>query len=105
MARWQVNQARNHWSDVLDQAETEGPQIITHHGKERAVVLSIDSYRSLRKEEEPKGKPDLISFLLSGPKFDIDDADFARNYTESDRHLDTDDLVFASSRDDENASS
>lgn len=66
MAKWQVNAARNHLSEVLDQAETEGPQIITHHGKERAVVLSIDAYRSLEKNQ----KPDFITFLLNGPKVD-----------------------------------
>ena len=67
MASWQVNQARNHWSDLLDQAESEGPQIITHHGKERAVVLSMDAYRSLKLKE----RPDFISFLLSGPVIEI----------------------------------
>ena len=65
MASWQVNQARNHLSEVLDQAESQGPQIITHHGKERAVVLSMDSYSSLKA----KHKPDFITYLLSGPKF------------------------------------
>ena len=66
MAIWQVNAARNHLSEVLDQADSEGPQFITHHGKERSVVLSMDAYRALKANE----KPDFITFLLSGPKFD-----------------------------------
>ena len=78
MANWQVNQARNHLSEVLDQAESEGPQVITHHGKERAVVLSIDSYRSLKPKEE---KPDFISFLLNAPKVDFDDSIFERDHS------------------------
>lgn len=82
MASWQVNQARNHLSDVLDQAESEGPQIITHHGKERAVVLSLDSYTSLKTK-----KPDLVSFLLHGPKPGIDDFEIERDRS-TDREID-----------------
>ena len=87
MASWQVNQARNHWSDVLDQAESDGPQIITHHGKERAVVLSVEEYRSL-KAEKPEKKMDFISYLLSIPKVERDeDAEIVRDYPESDREI------------------
>ena len=75
MANWAVNTARNHLSDVLDQAETEGPQTITHHGKERAVVLSIDAYRTLQS----KAKPDFITYLLSGPKIDFEDWELERS--------------------------
>ena len=82
MASWQVNQARNHLSEVLDQAQTEGPQIITHHGKARAVVLSFDSYSSLEAK-----KPDLISFLLHGPKPGIDDFEIERDHS-TDREID-----------------
>ena len=85
MANWAVNQARNHWSDVLDQAESDGPQIITHHGKERAVVLSVDAYRSLEAKED---KPDFISFLLSGPKFDFEDWEIERDYPADEREID-----------------
>ena len=84
MANWQVNQARSHLSEVLDQADSEGPQVITHHGKERAVVLSIASFRSLKPVEE---KPDLISFLLSSPKFDWGDA-LERDHSSDDREID-----------------
>ena len=89
MASWQVNQARNHWSEVLDQAEREGPQIITHHGKERAVVLSMDCYRSLEKAGgETAEKPDFITYLLSGPKIDFEDWELARDYPEEKREVD-----------------
>ena len=83
MGSWQVNQARNHWSEVLDQAETEGPQIITHHGKQRAVVLSMDAYRSLEAN-----KPDLVSFLLYGPKPGLDDFEVERDHASNDREID-----------------
>ncbi len=85
MASWQVNQARNHWSEVLDQAESEGPQIITHHGKERAVVMSMEAYRSLEPKE---AKLDFISYLLSMPKSDIEDDAFERDHAVHDREID-----------------
>ncbi len=62
---WQVQQAKARFSEVMDRAQSEGPQIITRHGAERAVVLSIEDFRALTAR-----KKDLHAFLLSGPKFD-----------------------------------
>ena len=86
MASWQVNRARNHLREVLDQADSDGPQIITHHGKERAVVLSMDAYRSLEQKNEEK--PDFITFLLNGPKPGIDDFEIERDYSPDNREID-----------------
>ena len=65
MATWQVQQAKARFTEVIQEAITSGPQIITRHGSERAVVLSIEEYRTLTKQ-----KPDIVAFLLGGPKFD-----------------------------------
>ena len=86
MANWQVNAARSHFSEVLDQAETAGPQIITHHGKERAVVLSIAEYLAL-KPEAKKEKPDFITFLLSAPKFEFEDFELERDSSVDEREI------------------
>jgi antitoxin Phd len=50
---------------VIERAHIEGPQMITRHGAERAVVLSIEDYRTLAAH-----KPDFKAHLLGGPKFD-----------------------------------
>jgi antitoxin Phd len=65
MARWQVQEAKMRFSQVIDEAQTKGPQLITRHGVDRAVVLSIDDFRSLTAS-----KPDLRAYLLGGPKVD-----------------------------------
>ena len=65
MARWQVQEAKMRLSRVIEEAQTKGPQLITRHGVDRAVLLSVDEYRSLSA-----GKPDLRSYLLGGPKVD-----------------------------------
>jgi antitoxin Phd len=65
MSVWQVQEAKTKLSEVIEEANTKGPQIITRHGSERAVVLSIRDYRALTAH-----KPDLRAYLLGGPKVD-----------------------------------
>jgi prevent-host-death family protein len=65
MASWSVQDARSHFSEVLGRARSEGPQAITLHGIEWAVVLAIEEYRSLATR-----KPNFRDYLLGGPKFD-----------------------------------
>ncbi len=65
MATWQVQEAKTRLSEVIERARKEGPQTITRHGAERAVVLSIEDYRALAAH-----KPDFKAHLLGGPKVD-----------------------------------
>jgi prevent-host-death family protein len=65
MAHWQVQEAKTRLSEVIDDAQSKGPQVITRHGKERAVVLSIEDYRALAAH-----KTGLKEYLLGGPKVD-----------------------------------
>jgi prevent-host-death family protein len=65
MAIWQVQEAKTRLSELIEDAHNKGPQIITRHGSERAVLLSIQDYRALTAH-----KPDLRAYLLGGPKVD-----------------------------------
>jgi antitoxin Phd len=65
MAVWQVQEAKTKLSELIEDANTKGPQIITRHGSERAVILSIQEYRALTAH-----RPDLKAYLLDGPKVD-----------------------------------
>lgn len=65
MTTWQVQDAKARLSEVIDRAQTEGPQTITRHGAERAVLLSAADYRALLAR-----KPDFKAYLLGGPKLD-----------------------------------
>lgn len=48
MARvWQLQEAKNKFSEVVEEAIASGPQVITRRGVETVVVLSYDDYRSL----------------------------------------------------------
>jgi prevent-host-death family protein len=46
MARvWQIQEAKNKFSEVVDEAIKHGPQIITKRGVETVIVLSYAEYR------------------------------------------------------------
>ncbi|WP_245192951.1 type II toxin-antitoxin system Phd/YefM family antitoxin [Amycolatopsis alba] len=46
-ATWQVQDAKQRLSELLRRAVAEGPQFVTKHGEEVAVVLDIADYRRL----------------------------------------------------------
>src|SRR4029450_13791020 len=47
---WQVQEAKQPFSEVLRAAEAGEPQIVTKHGEAVAVVIDIAEYRRLRGE-------------------------------------------------------
>jgi prevent-host-death family protein len=64
---WQIQEAKQKFSELVECAVQDGPQTITRRGTEVAVLLSIDEYRRLTDCQ-----PSLADFLLSeeGPFFD-----------------------------------
>jgi prevent-host-death family protein len=44
---WQLQEAKNKFSRVVDNAVTSGPQIITKRGKEVVIVLSYVEYQQM----------------------------------------------------------
>ncbi|MGL5940360.1 MAG: type II toxin-antitoxin system Phd/YefM family antitoxin [Waterburya sp.] len=45
--QWQLQAAKNKFSQVVKQAQQGKPQYITVHGKPTAVVVSIEDYQKL----------------------------------------------------------
>ena len=62
MPRWQLQDAKAKFSEVVRSSEEEGPQEITVHGKPAAVVISKADYDRLRGR-----KPSFIDFLRRSP--------------------------------------
>ncbi len=77
---WQLQDAKNRFSEVVQRACKEGPQVVTLRGKRKAVVLSAEAYDTLTD----KG-PSLVDRLLSGPAWpdDLVEAISARSKTPS----------------------
>ena len=66
MAKWKVQEAKARFSELLEKANEDGPQVIARHGKERAVVLSVKEYKKLKAR-----KPSFKDWILSMPKVDL----------------------------------
>jgi prevent-host-death family protein len=64
---WQLQEAKQRLSEVIRSARTDGPQFVTRHGEDVAVVIDIAEYRRLRGETM-----DFKEFMLSAPYFDDD---------------------------------
>lgn len=47
--RWQLQEAKNKFSEVVEEALKRGPQLITKRGVETAIVLSYKDYVSAPK--------------------------------------------------------
>ena len=67
MPSWQVQDAKARFSEFLETALKEGPQIVTRRGVETAVVLSIEEYRRLKQASGPGLKDFLVG---PGPRFE-----------------------------------
>ncbi|MNL56005.1 type II toxin-antitoxin system [compost metagenome] len=66
-AHWQLQEAKNKLSQVVDQAQTVGPQVITRHGRETAVLLSFEAYQALLRSRES-----LADFFERSPLFGLE---------------------------------
>lgn len=70
---WQLQEAKNKFSQLVDKAMHDEPQIVTKHGNNAVVVISIDEYEKITKPEI-----DLVEFFLLSPLRGID-IDITRN--------------------------
>jgi prevent-host-death family protein len=66
--RWPVQDAKAHFSALLEASLTEGPQIITQQGVEAAVLVPIEQWRRLQGSTQPTLKELL---LAESPRADI----------------------------------
>ncbi|MBF0295440.1 MAG: type II toxin-antitoxin system Phd/YefM family antitoxin [Magnetococcales bacterium] len=51
MGTWQLQEAKARFSEVIRKAVAEGPQEITVHGQQAAVVLSREDYTRLTHKQ------------------------------------------------------
>jgi prevent-host-death family protein len=70
-SHWQVQEAKQRFSELIRHARSDGAQFVTKHGAEVAVVLDIVEYRRLRGQSA-----DFKEYLRQGPY--TDDLDLLR---------------------------
>ena len=62
MKTWQLQEAKAQLSAVVRDAEREGPQAVSVHGKTAAVVVSIAEFARLTKK-----KPSFLELMRRSP--------------------------------------
>ena len=72
--QWQLQEAKNKFSQVVQYAKKE-PQIITLYGKEAVAIIPIEDYRKIYQQ---KTKPSLFDLMQNSPWAEID-LDIARS--------------------------
>jgi len=70
---WQLQDAKSKFSNLVDKAQHNGPQVVTKNGKDAVVVMSIDEYKKLIKP-----KTNLVKFFQSSP-LATEDLDLTRS--------------------------
>ena len=63
---WQLQEAKQRFSQLVQRALDEGPQVVTRRGQEAVVVLSAKEFRRLTGDV-----PDFKEFLLSAPDLEV----------------------------------
>ena len=66
MGSWQLQDAKARFSEFLDAALKNGPQVVTRRGVEAAVLVPIDEWRRMQNSS----RPGIKELLLSGPRFE-----------------------------------
>ena len=79
---WQLQEAKNKFSQVVEDAVSDGPQVITKHRVEVAIVISFAEYQKMIAS---KGK--LSAFFRDSPLVGVD-LDLARDTSDARRDLD-----------------
>jgi prevent-host-death family protein len=64
---WQLQEAKNALSEVVNRALTEGVQTITRHGKPVVVVLSQEEFRKMESKKKEGTGADLLKVLQACP--------------------------------------
>lgn len=74
MASWQLQDAKQRFSELVRLTLEEGPQVVTRHGHEVVVVVPAETWRASQSPVR-----DFKTFLRSAPDFEGLELDRARH--------------------------
>ena len=64
-ARWQLQEAKAQFSEVVRRAHSNGPQVITKQGRDEVVVIPVEQFRKLSaRARQPQS---LAEFFAQSP--------------------------------------
>jgi antitoxin Phd len=64
---WQLQEAKNKFSEVVNSALSAGPQLITKHGIEAVVLVSYEEFKRLTQPQQS-----LSAFFRDSPLAEVD---------------------------------
>jgi antitoxin Phd len=64
---WQLQEAKQRFSELVRRAERDGPQVVTRHGEEIVVVVPAEAWRRMSGGDGEK-RMDFKEFLMSAPE-------------------------------------
>jgi prevent-host-death family protein len=67
--RWQLQDAKARFSELVRRVRSEGPQHVTVHGRDEVVVISAEEFRRLKGDLTGEA---LIAAMQASPARDID---------------------------------
>jgi prevent-host-death family protein len=70
---WQLQEAKQKFSELVRRALEDGPQVVTRRGEEVVVVVPAEEFRRLTGD-----KPDFKEYLMSGPDLGVLDLERPR---------------------------
>jgi prevent-host-death family protein len=73
MEHWQLQDAKNRFSEVVNKALRDGPQVVTRRGKKTVVIMSVEQYQILVRP-----KVNIVDFFQESP-LRGEDLDLTRN--------------------------
>ena len=59
---WTLQDAKNKFSQVVEEAQKEGPQVVTKRGIETIIILSMEDYKKITKPNI-----NLVEFFRKSP--------------------------------------
>ena len=65
--KWQLQDAKAKFSEVVDRAMREGPQVVTRRGRDAVVIIDAAEFERLTSR-----KRDILAVLMSGPDDELD---------------------------------
>ncbi|MCK1357223.1 type II toxin-antitoxin system Phd/YefM family antitoxin [Bradyrhizobium sp. 199] len=66
--RWSLQDAKTHLSQIVREAQRSGPQRVTLHGKDAAVIVALEEFDRLQR---PVSGPDIVTALAKSPLGDL----------------------------------
>lgn len=63
---WQLQEVKEHFNTVVEEALHRGPQVIMHEDEESLILLSFHEYQQLAAP-----KTDLVDFFRNSPLYDV----------------------------------